>query len=120
MESTEKVSETTELLTKAFSQIHERIFAPRCADDISKFQEIVTPIITAIDAVGDFGCNYDSSIINTLDIIKHKCKGDENLEIEVSSLCSEILKLTITANRFHETYSHISRELQKSLDESYS
>ena len=38
METTKKVSESTELLTKAFSSLHEKIFVQRNLDDDSKFQ----------------------------------------------------------------------------------
>jgi hypothetical protein len=120
MESTEKVSETTELLTKSFNKIHEKVFSPRNLDEDQKFQEIATPIILALDTMSDFSCNYDTDIVNILDLIKHECKGKGNLEIQVSSLCSEILRLTIAANRFYETYSLISMQIQKSLDESHS
>ena len=69
--------------------------------------------------MSDFGCNYDESIVFVLDRIKDKCKGDQFLEKEFSRIYTDILKLTISANRFYETYGCIAIELQKSLDESY-
>lgn len=118
IESTEKVSKTTELLKEAFSKIHEKVFAPRDLDEDEKFQEIATPIILALNTMSDFSCNYDVNIVNILDSIKHECKG--NFETQVSGLCSEILQLKIAANRFYETYSLISMQIQHSLDESHS
>lgn len=118
--TTEKVSESTELLTKAFSSFHEKIFVPRNLDDNGKFQELANPIILALNTVQDFGCSYDESIVFVLDCIKDKCKGDQFLEKEFSMIYTDILKLTISANRFAFTYGCIALELQKSLDESYS
>jgi len=119
MESTEKVSESTELLTKAFSSLHEKVFVPRNLDDDAKFQELSIPIILALNTVSDFSCNFDENIVNLLNIIKCKFKGTTYLEKEISDFCTDILKLTIASNRFYETYGKIALEIQKSLDESY-
>jgi len=114
MESTKKVSESTELLTKAFSLIHDEIFAQTNYTEESKAIDISEPICLALESMDDFGSQNSKRVVFLVDKINEKFK-DSHLKTEINDLCRDILNITVSANRFVYTYSKILSVIQNDI-----
>ena len=108
--------QSTELLTKAFTEIHKEIFTNSKLDDTNKAAEIADVLSVGIESVNEFGGSYDGRIVYLTSIIKDKFRGQCN-EVEIKQLCDDILKLTISANKYFLTYGNVLSKINAVIDE---
>ena len=105
------VKSTTELLTRAFSQIYSKIFARKNISESSKAHSIAEPICLALEAMNNFGAVNSKDVVSLTSQIKDKFK-DSPIEREITEFCNEVIELAIQSNRFVYTYHFISEHIE--------
>lgn len=114
--ATEKnVLGSTRLLIEALTQVHKEIFANSQIDDQSKAHEIACVISLALEEINEFSCYHDRFTVDTINEIKSKFKGDLN-EKKVNTLCDNILKLTISSNKYFLTYGNVLGKIEAAIE----
>ena len=109
------VKSTTELLTKAFSQIYSKIFVRKNISESSKAHSIAEPICLALETMNNFGAANGKDVVYLTSQIKDKFK-DSPIEKEITEFCNEVIELAIQSNRFVYTYHFISEHIERVIE----
>lgn len=119
METEIKINEpfqSTELLTKAFIEIHKEIFSNSKLDDTFKAAEIADVLSQGIESVNEFGAKNGVRVVHLTTEIKDKFRG-HYLETEINHLCDDVLMLTISANKYFIIYGNVLGKIEAVLEE---
>jgi len=115
-ETKQKESNIGGLLIKAFSQIHDKMYAPSTIREGQKAFDIIQPIDLALTTMGEFGSANDQSTVYLITQIKNKFKGDI-FEDQVTEFCDSVMEVVISSNRFVFTYETIGKHIMESVEE---
>lgn len=114
--STSKTFASTELLKKAFIQMHEEIKPTTKETNASGAAlNIAEPVALALETLAEFGSMHDKDTVLLIDKIRHHCKDDSDKN-KIDNLCSDILMLALSANKYLYLYGDILESVQNLID----